>query len=186
MKIYTKLGDSGKTALADGSRVEKSALRIEAYGTVDELNANLAFLRDLMSQERSEDPIYEKARVSIHRIQNELFEIGSELALSKQTKNPISKEHVLTLENEIDDFWNELEPLRNFVLPGGHLINSQAHICRCICRRSERILCHLDSENQIRSELIMYFNRLSDWFFALSRYASKVFKREELLWKSQK
>lgn len=187
MKIYTKIGDKGETLLANGTRVKKSSLRIDSYGTVDELNANIAHLRDFLIKDPSKQHLLEPVIKSLFRIQEELFEIGAELALApiKTNQKHIDTEAITLLEKEIDEFWSQLPPLKNFILPGGHLANSQAHICRCVCRRSERILCYLNEEEPLRSDLLVYFNRLSDWLFALSRFIHHSFQIQELIWKAK-
>ena len=187
MKIYTKIGDKGETMLANGSRVKKSSLRIESYGTVDELNANIGHLRDFLQEKKSEDVLYASILSALFRIQEELFEIGAELALApiKSHENLVGAQATLKLEKEIDRFWESAPPLKNFVLPGGHLTNSQAHISRCICRRCERTLCQLHEEDPIRPDLLIYFNRLSDWLFAVSRSLGQIYGVEELIWKGK-
>lgn len=169
--------------LANGSRVKKSSLRIEAYGTVDELNAHMGHLRDFLLSKKNADPLYDTISNSLFRIQEELFETGAELALTPLKTARINAQSTLTLEKEIDLFWESVAPLKNFVLPGGHLANSQAHICRCVCRRCERALCNLHEEDPVRPELLIYFNRLSDWLFATCRVIHHIFGVEELIWK---
>lgn len=188
MKIYTKIGDKGETRLANGSRIKKSSLRIDAYGNLDELNAHIGHLRDFLKAETNTNILQTKLINSLFRIQEELFEIGAELALAPLMKGQklIGMEDVKILEDEIDSFWEACPPLRNFILPGGHLANSQAHICRCVCRRSERALVDLNDEDPVRSELLIYLNRLSDWFFAASRTIAQTLGIEELIWKSEK
>lgn len=187
MKIYTKIGDKGETMLANGSRVEKSSLRIEAYGTVDELNANIAHLRDYLIKEKTSDKRMTLLISSLFRIQEELFEVGAELALAPLMKlqKHIDSESTLLLEQEIDQLWSSIPPLTNFVLPGGHLANSQAHISRCVCRRCERVLCALKELDTVRPDLLIYFNRLSDWLFAVARTIHHIFGVEEFLWKGK-
>lgn len=185
MKIYTKIGDKGETNLGNGSKTKKSSLRIDCYGTVDELNANISMLGEQYKKSPSTHPLHSEITKAIFKIQKQLFEIGAELALSSPLKNTktINKEDVEVLETDIDKFMNLLPPLHHFVLPGGHLTNSQAHICRCVCRRAERILCKLNDEAPVRADLLVYFNRLSDWFFAVSRCSIIIFDIEELYWK---
>lgn len=184
-KIYTKTGDSGSTMLADGSLVPKDNLRLEAYGTVDELNAHIGALRDIVQElpveSRNEwDP-------ALFRIQNELFDIGGELATPKESISPrqglINTKDIIRLEEEIDR-WNEKLPgLKNFVLPGGHRANSQAHVCRTVCRRAERVLVQLiHQDNSIRQDTQVYLNRLSDWLFVCSRSMSLALNCPEVLW----
>lgn len=185
-KIYTKGGDKGKTSLLDGSRVYKSDLRLNCYGTLDELNSFLGLLKDKIYTSKIEDRT--ALAVKLKRIQNHLFNMGCELSdpnfdPEKATIPVISSDNTLILENEIDEFQKDLKPLTNFILPGGHEINSLAHICRTICRRSERLLIELyNGDQKIRQEPIKYLNRLSDWFFVLSRYLSDSLNAEESLW----
>ncbi|MFK7822931.1 MAG: cob(I)yrinic acid a,c-diamide adenosyltransferase [Oligoflexales bacterium] len=189
-KIYTKVGDKGSTLLATGQRVPKSSLRIDAYGTVDELNAQLGMLRDGANQEMQAYPSLNAIYDQIYLIQNELFDIGAELASlsSDQTTNPchISMKNIERLEQEMDHANEHLSPLQNFVLPGGHSLNSQAHICRCICRRAERRVISLHEDEPIRSELRVYLNRLSDWIFIMSRYICKELSVSEVLWQQKR
>jgi cob(I)alamin adenosyltransferase len=179
MKIYTKTGDQGKTSLLGGSRVAKYHLRIESYGTVDELNTSVGMLR---SMEVSADI----SKILIE-IQNKLFTIGSQLASEPgEPKFPIpklSEDDTVYLEKKIDEMDSELPAMRNFVLPGGHPTVAQAHVARCICRRAERIVLHLKDESDVPAEIPVYLNRLSDYFFVLSRKLSKDLEVEEIPWK---
>ena len=178
MKVYTKKGDSGKTSLLGGSRVTKDHGRIEAYGTVDELNAHLGLLRDMA-------PDYE---VSIQRIQDELFDLGSLLAMEKGENSfnlPEIQEHqIKRLEKEIDEFNEDLSDLKNFIIPGGCLAASQAHIARTVCRRAERNLVTLSEVEILDTKLLAYLNRLSDYFFVLARHITLTQKGIETIWKS--
>lgn len=183
-KIYTKIGDKGTTMLASGEKVPKNCLRIEAYGTVDELNSAIAILRDSLDLNYKE---FRDLSVSIKTIQNELFDIGGELATPASVLN-IDKQQVVNedcihrLENEIDLINADIPPLENFIIPGGHLANSYAHLARCICRRAERNVISLSQSEEIRHVVIKYLNRLSDWLFVSSRFVSKVLRVEEQLW----
>ncbi len=180
MKIYTKTGDQGKTSLLGGSRVAKYHLRIESYGTVDELNTAVGMLRSM------ELPIG-IAQVLIE-IQNKLFIIGSQLASEPgepKFKIPqLEEEDTVYLETKIDEMEEDLPVMRNFVLPGGHPSVAQAHVARCICRRAERIVLHLKDESDVPAEIPVYLNRLSDFFFVLSRKLAKDLGAEEIPWKS--
>jgi cob(I)alamin adenosyltransferase len=178
-KIYTKQGDKGQTSLLGGSRVEKHHPRIEAYGTLDELNAFTGFLRDLVEDNR------QKA-VLLSVLEN-IFIAESILAAdsreSRAGLQSLRAEDIFTLENEID-FMNESLPvLTNFILPGGHQAVSAAHIARTVCRRAERLVVNLTKEYDVEEIVIQYLNRLSDYFFVLARKLSMDTQTEEILWK---
>lgn len=191
-KIYTKVGDKGLTYLANGTKVPKYHLRIEAYGTIDELNSFTGLLRDQLHQMEQHKVMPRIAEIigRLRRIQNELFDVGGELAtpvdaLDVSRQQVVSHESVSRLEKEIDEFNDQLEPLANFVLPGGHQANSMAHVVRTICRRAERAVVALASEDTIREEVSIYLNRLSDWFFVASRVISQEAGVPELLWQQK-
>ena len=187
MKIYTKTGDKGTTLLANGSRVSKSSLRIDSYGMVDELNAHMGHLLDILLVDTSPPPLIQEISYRLSHLREVLFTLGAELALAPLESNDNTcAEETRRLERDIDKFWEVLPPLKNFVLPGGHLANSQAHICRCVCRRSERAICLLAEQEEIRKDLIIFFNRLSDWLFAACRTIHKAYDIEEILWQSRK
>ena len=178
-KIYTKTGDKGQTSLIGGTRVPKHHIRIEAYGTVDELNSHIGLLRDQKMDEHSRQTLLE--------IQDRLFTIGSSLASDpekSEMKIPdLKEEDILLLEQEIDKMNEKLPEMRSFVLPGGHTTVSFCHIARCVCRRAERLTIHL-SENSFVSELgIKYLNRLSDYLFILSRKLAMDLHVLEIPWK---
>lgn len=179
-KIYTKTGDTGTTGLFGGARIPKYHLRIESYGTVDELNAHLGLLRDLL-------PDVEDQQL-IEVIQNRLFTIGSNLASdpSKEVKTPdLTAEDIKLLEDGIDNIDAIVPPLKNFILPGGHPAVSQGHVARCVCRRAERLVVAL-AENEpdtVPSILIRYLNRLSDFLFMVSRKLSHDLRVAEIAWK---
>ncbi len=179
MKIYTKTGDDGTTSLLGGTRVFKFDLQIEAYGQVDELNAHIGLLKDLIKTKESE--------VILIFIQNKLFEIGSVLANDEKKSgiklSQISISDVQTLENEIDKLDNNLPPLKNFVLPGGHVTVSQCHIARCVCRRAERTILRWDQSQNVNPLIIQFLNRLSDYLFVLSRDIAKNSNATETIWK---
>lgn len=182
MKIYTKKGDQGETSLIGGMRVPKHDLRIESYGTVDELNSHLGVLRD-----QDIDVNYKSQIIEIQQI---LFTIGSHLAVGKEGSSMKLPElrlaHVETLENQIDEMDEALPPMRFFVLPGGHQAVSFAHVARCVCRRAERLVVHLASEEQVDGLIITYLNRLSDYLFTLSRKIAKDLGAEEQPWIPEK
>jgi cob(I)alamin adenosyltransferase len=165
MKIYTKTGDKGKTSLIGGTRVPKNHIRIEAYGTVDELNSYIGLLRD--------QDIDKHSIIILEEIQDRLFTIGSCLAAdpvkSKMKIPDLKKEDVTLLEKEIDKMNETLPELRAFILPGGNTVVSFCHIARCVCRRAERLVVHLSEVSEVAPLVIIYLNRLSDYLFILSR-----------------
>ena len=180
-KIYTKTGDTGETSLFGGKRIPKNHIRIESYGTVDELNSHVGLLRDQIS--------ISDVRALLLEIQHTLFVLGSHLAATpgKELKLPSFEEkQIEILEKAIDDMDEKLPPLKTFILPGGHPIVSQAHICRCVCRRAERNAIHLHLEEPIHPDIIRYLNRLSDYFFTLARYLSLQMNAEEIPWIPEK
>jgi len=180
-KIYTKTGDKESTALIGGTKVPKSHSRIEAYGTVDELNSSIGLCRDLLDDEA--------CRKLLLEVQDRLFTIGSSLACDpiKEPKMRIpdlKDGDVLLLENEIDRLNETLTPMKSFLLPGGHPTISQIHITRCVCRRAERCCVRLELESlEVEPIIIQYLNRLSDYLFILSRYAGKILDVPEIPWK---
>ncbi len=189
MKIYTKTGDTGNTSLYGGSRVSKSNLRIESYGTVDELNAYIGLIKD------QEIPL--EIKNILLKIQNELFTLGAMLATppEKETlKNgkerlnipKITENTVAFLENQIDKMNTELPQMTHFILPGGHQTVSFCHIARCVCRRAERLTVALHQKESIHLDIIKYLNRLSDYLFVLARKLSKELKSEEVKWLPEK
>jgi len=179
MKIYTKTGDKGTTSLIGGKRVAKYHPRIEAYGTVDELISNIGLLRD--------QDIDKETKLFLALIQDKLMSCASILAADcsdcKVNIPKILPEDSSTVELEIDRMETMLEPLESFILPGGHPIVSMCHICRTICRRCERIIIKLSEETPVPEDLIIYINRLSDFFFVLSRKTAKEFNIEQIPWK---
>jgi cob(I)alamin adenosyltransferase len=179
-RIYTKTGDQGETHLAGGQRVLKDSLRIECYGTVDELNAFVG-----MAGVSAADSVPELAAI-LRRVQHELFNLGSILATRPSDVHPkqarITPTEILQLEQEIDRMNADLPMLRSFVLPGGSRLNTELHACRTICRRAERIAVSLSREEEIPPEAIQYLNRLSDAFFVWSRWANHILGVPEVLW----
>jgi cob(I)alamin adenosyltransferase len=181
IKIYTKTGDKGTTSLIGGTKVAKSHIRIDSYGTVDELNSFIGLLKDSFTHLHTHTILKE--------IQDRLFTIGSSLACDPD-KEPLMKipdlkeADILLLESEIDTMNEVLPVMKNFVLPGGHTAVSFAHICRCICRRAERI-CVAMKENDLFVDVLVikYLNRLSDYLFVLSRFMAQHLKAEEVIWK---
>ena len=179
MKIYTKTGDSGVTSLFGGKRVSKAELRIEAYGTVDELNSWMGVLRD-------QEVNHKRASVVVE-IQDRLFTIGSLLATdpdNKKVKVPsLTEEDILLLERQIDAMDTELEPMKFFVLPGGHTSISLAHVARTVCRRTERLVIALSEHAPVDPLVIKYLNRLSDYIFVLCRKMTAELNVDETPWK---
>jgi cob(I)alamin adenosyltransferase len=189
-KIYTKMGDKGGTTLASGEKISKAALRLEAYGTVDELNSWMGLLRDQIKLQ----PEFNSSELdkSLERVQNDLFDLGGELAtptkhLNIEKQRVVSTEDVARLEQEIDAMNEHLAPLANFVLPGGHVCNSTAHLARTVCRRAERELVRLRvDEPDVRVETQIYLNRLSDWLFVVGRSISQRLGCPEVLWQQNR
>ncbi|MBS1946145.1 MAG: cob(I)yrinic acid a,c-diamide adenosyltransferase [Bacteroidetes bacterium] len=181
LKIYTKTGDKGKTTLIGGTKVPKSHIRIESYGTVDELNSFIGLLIDHLT-----DPSSKK---KLKEIQDRLFTIGSALACDPDKepalKIPDLKEpDVEFLEKEIDAMNEALPVMKHFILPGGHVAVSTAHVARCVCRRAERICVNMQENNLLVEPLVIkYLNRLSDYLFVLARFVGHQLKVEEVQWK---
>jgi len=166
MKIYTRKGDSGQTSLIDGDIVNKHNLSVDAYGSIDELNSFLGLLKDYIKDDKIKD--------ILNKIQIKLFSIGSILASGKNKniseKVKIEKKDVEYIELEIDRLNKDLPELKNFVIPGGHKTSSYSHVCRSICRRAERKISELNNKSSVDSNILAYVNRLSDFFFVLSRF----------------
>ena len=179
MKIYTKTGDKGQTSLVGGTRVSKTELRIEAYGTVDELNSYVGLVRD--------QEVNIGRKELLKEIQDRLFTIGSILASEpEQTKKRIPDLHesdIELLEKAMDDMDTNLEPMRFFILPGGHQSISFGHVARTVCRRAERVVLRLALESEVNDLVITYLNRLSDYLFVLCRMMAKDLNIEENAWK---
>ena len=185
MKIYTKTGDKGTTGLVGGTRLPKHDLRIDCYGTIDELNSYLGLIRD---QQISND-----SKTTLIEIQNQLFIIGSLLATDPEKLKDdsirkrlgislIKSEAIAFLETEIDAMNLELPPMTHFILPGGHQTVSFCHIARCICRRAERTISKLNANHPTQPEILIYLNRLSDFIFVLARKLSNELDAEEIKW----
>ncbi len=179
MKIYTKTGDEGQTSLIGGTRVSKAHLRIETYGTIDELNSYIGLVRD--------QSINNKRQAVLLEIQDRLFTIGSSLAAdpekSKMKIPDLKVEDITLLEQEIDAMTNLLPELRNFILPGGHQAISFAHIARCVCRRAERLCIALQTTEFVADLVGKYLNRLSDYLFTLCRAMHQDLEVPETAWK---
>ncbi len=179
-KIYTKTGDSGQTALFGGTRLPKNHLRIETYGTIDELNSYLGVVRDSVNDE--------VMRNVLKTVQDRLFAIGANLASDGEYKviPDIYAADVELLEKEIDKMDELLPALKNFVLPGGHIAVSFCHVARCVCRRAERLTVALHTEEQLEPLILQYLNRLSDYLFTLSRKIAQDLNAEEVIWQPRK
>jgi cob(I)alamin adenosyltransferase len=184
-RVYTRQGDAGETSLAGGQRVPKDSLRIEAYGTVDELNSFVGLARETAAGDVAHPELAALVGILL-RVQHELFNLGSILATLPEDVHPrqarITEAEIARLEAEIDRANESLPALRSFVLPGGSRLNAELHVCRTVCRRAERIVTALAREDQVPAEAVKYLNRLSDAFFVWSRWASLLSGAPETLW----
>lgn len=180
MKIYTKQGDKGQTGLWGGQRVRKDSARVTAYGTVDELNAHMGLARSSGLDERLAE--------QLARVQNELFVLGSDLATPGEDERipRIKAEYITAMEQEIDAFESELEPLRQFILPGGTQAAAHLHLARTVCRRAERELVTLlaDGAEPVNEQALPYLNRLADWLFVAARVANARAGVADVPWQS--
>jgi len=185
-RVYTRQGDQGETGLAGGQRVAKDGPRIEAYGTVDELNSFLGAARATVTELAAAEARLSVLAAILLRVQHELFNLGSILATLPEDVHPqqarVTEAEVAQLEQEMDGMNEELAPLRSFVLPGGSRLNGELHICRTVCRRAERACVKLGGLESIPPEAVRYLNRLSDALFVWSRWASHVAGVPETLW----
>ena len=192
-KIYTKTGDKGKTSLIGGTKVPKSHIRIESYGTVDELNSFIGLLSDqlITASQSSGDaisPLFGSIN-TLREVQDRLFTIGASLACdpdkeSKMKIPDLKEEDIKALEDDIDKMNEVLPEMRSFILPGGHIAVSTAHIARCVCRRAERICVRMQEDQQYIEPIVLkYLNRLSDHLFTLARYAGHLLQTPEIPWK---
>ena len=183
MKIYTKTGDDGTTGLFNGKRVSKAALRVEAYGTVDELNTIVGLAVSF------ECP--EPVKSELNHIMNILFTVGADLAtpidqfIKSKAIDRTSEEEITRLEQAIDRYDEDLEPLKNFILPGGHHAAAYLHNARTVCRRAERLTVELGTNEDINENVIKYLNRLSDYFFAAARYVNHLTGVDDIIWKGK-
>lgn len=178
-KVYTRTGDDGTTALISGKRVPKHNLRIKANGALDELIAWLGVIRDHLSKNETEQFLFQ--------IQNELMNLAAQLAVPEKESlpngvYPVSDQQIERIEKEIDFLTQDLPPLQNFVIPGGHILVSYAHLARSVCRRAERDITELNETETIQNECIIYVNRLSDYLFTLSRKFGQEQQIEETKW----
>ncbi len=178
MKIYTKTGDKGQTSLIGGTRVSKADLRIDTYGTVDELNCYIGLVRDLNMDEAR--------RALLKEVQDRLFTIGSNLAAEPEQQKKVipdlKNEDIERLEKAMDEMDAELPPLRHFILPGGHTSVSFCHVARTVCRRTERLVIALAEQTEVHPMIVPYLNRLSDYLFVLSRKMAQELGVEEVKW----
>lgn len=199
-KIYTRTGDKGTTSLIGGTKIPKSHIRIESYGTTDELNSFIGLLSDQLNvasvlsappgpSAAIPNPLFAAGIIILREVQDRLFTIGSSLACDPE-KEPklkipdLKKEDIQKLEEEIDRMNEELPAMRSFVLPGGHLAISTAHIARCVCRRAERICVNMQENGLFIEPLVLqYLNRLSDYLFMLARYAGHLLHAPEIPWR---
>ena len=175
-KIYTRTGDDGSTGLGDGARVPKDDVRVEAYGTVDELNSVIGMLL-------AEEPAADIA-TCLARVQHELLDLGGELCIPGHTA--ISAAHIERLEQELDGFNADLPPLKEFILPGGSRSAAACHLARTVCRRAERRTFTLSKQASVNPEALRYLNRLSDLLFVIARVISRNDKGAEVLWKHER
>lgn len=186
-KVYTRTGDEGMTDLVGGERVPKDSLRIESYGTVDELQSVLGMLRAALAESGRPQEMTEIVG-HIHRVQQDLFDLGSMLSTPPQhagrVKSPITLERIGWLEETMDRWNEELPPLRSFVLSGGGRYSALGHVARTVCRRCERIVLRLAREEEVPAEVLRYLNRLSDFLFVLARHLALVFGEDEPLWET--
>jgi cob(I)alamin adenosyltransferase len=184
-RVYTRQGDTGETSLVGGQRVPKYSLRIEAYGTVDELNSFVGLARQTAAGDPAHPEVSALGNVLL-RVQHELFNLGSILATLPEDVHPrqarITEAEIAQLEAEMDRANERLPALRSFVLPGGSRLNAELHICRTVCRRAERIVTALAHQEPVPVEAVKYLNRLSDAFFVWSRWAAHQSGAPETLW----
>lgn len=193
-KVYTRTGDQGMTDLVGGERVPKDSLRIESYGTVDELQSVLGMLRAALTESiapgapKETDGTCREVVDHIHTVQQALFDLGSSLstppAHSDRVKNPITGERIAWLEETMDRWNEQLAPLRSFVLSGGGRFSALGHVARTVCRRAERIVLRLAREEVVAPEVVRYLNRLSDFLFVLARHLAREFGEDEPLWET--
>ena len=185
-KVYTRTGDNGETALVGGKRVPKDSARIEAYGTIDELNSIVGLARAFNEEKLSEGEAHRFLDLVLRQIQDELFDLGSELATPpdffQEGMYRVGEREVKKIEQLIDECQKSLEPLKSFILPGGGKLGAYLHQCRTVCRRAEREILRLSRVEELSKWPVKYVNRLSDLFFVLSRWISKQTGEEEYLW----
>ncbi len=183
MKIYTKTGDQGETGLFGGKRVSKASLRVEAYGTLDELNCVMGIAHSELGELTQKN--------TIEAIQHQLFCLGAEVATvpeksSKLNFQLLGHDEILVLEHQIDAWQQALEPLKQFILPGGSKAAACVHHARAVCRRAERLIVELAQQETVRNEVIVYVNRLSDWLFVFARFLNKTAGCQDIPWSTKK
>ena len=187
-KVYTRTGDKGETSLVGGRRAPKDDIRIESYGTVDELNSVIGVVRSLAINEKT-DSQWDQFCLILRSIQQKLFDIGSELATHEKDSYEgqilASEKNVIWLEQMIDNLNKDLEPLQSFVLPGGDLINAHLHQARTVCRRAERLVVQLGRNRQINPQIKAFLNRLSDLLFVLARWVCLKKNQAETFWEPE-
>jgi cob(I)alamin adenosyltransferase len=185
-RVYTRTGDHGETALVGGKRVAKDSPRIEAYGTIDELNSIVGLARAFNDEKVNTSDAHRFLDMVLRQIQDELFDLGSELATSadffQEGMYRVGETEVKKIEQLIDECQKELEPLKSFILPGGGKIGAYLHQCRTVCRRAERDILRLSRVESINDNVLKYVNRLSDLFFVLARWIGKQTGEGEYLW----
>ena len=185
-KVYTRTGDNGETALVGGKRVPKDSARIEAYGTIDELNSIVGLARAFNEEKLSEGEPHRFLDLVLRQIQDELFDLGSELATPpdffQEGMYRVGEPEIKKIEQLIDECQKSLEPLKSFILPGGGKLGAYLHQCRTVCRRAEREILRLSRVEELSEWPVKYVNRLSDLFFVLSRWISKQTGEAEYLW----
>ncbi len=188
-RIYTKAGDGGDTRLVGGQKVRKHSLRIEAFGTIDETSSCIGLARTALLAPDA-PPGADALATVLKRVQNELFNLGSDLATLPADRHPkqpvVEARHVTALEREIDDWNAALPELRSFVLPGGGWVAAYLHLARTVCRRAERLIVRLAEAEEIGPQVLPYVNRLSDALFVMSRHAARLYGEPEPLWEPEK
>lgn len=187
MKIYTKTGDAGTTGLFGGPRVPKSDPRIDAYGTVDELNAVLGEIRAELARSNA-GSAGERLSQLLERLQHELFVLGADLATPVESSASVSRvgdEHISRLEHDIDAFISDLPELKNFILPGGSVAAARLHVARTVCRRAERLTVTAAEEHDVNRHVVIYLNRLSDLLFTAARWINQALDIPDPVWRTR-
>ena len=185
-KVYTRNGDKGGTSLVGGRKVRKDDLRIESYGTVDELNATLGLVRAELQRAEVTPEVVQRLDSQLACIQHDLFNLGGDLATRTEDRwegmRIASPDDTTRLENEIDAMNEDLEPLKDFILPGGGPVGANLHLARTVCRRAERVTVALAADENVNEEAISFLNRLSDWLFVAARWIAREAGEREVLW----